>query len=176
MNVIELAVKYVFPFLLVFSIIYGILDSIELFKRKIRAVISFVLSAFAILYIQITLLPLLETLLPAVISTLIILFGAILILGMIGIIKPPGAKESWLKEHKKLFGFLFLIIFIFLLYLSSPGAPGAGAAANYLYPLVAFLIIFGVFFGIIYLIVREGGPAKPKGKEYPIKVVLKGKE
>lgn len=160
METTDLVVQYLLPFLLIFSIIYGILESLELFKRRIRAVISLVVSIFAVIYTQLTLLPLLENLLPVVSYALIILFGAILIVGMVGLFKAPGAKESWLKEHKGVFAILMLIVFLVLVFASffqATEVPGEQTSA-----LITILIIFGVFIAIIYFIVREKKEETPK--------------
>ena len=143
--------SFVFPFLLVFAIVYGVLERSEIFKgkRDINSIIALVLAViFATTNYA---LKLTYIILPIVGVLAVVIFMIIMLFSMASVGFGGGNGVKLGNKSKALIGVLVLIIgIILLIWILSPSNLTISNFTNYL-PYLAILVIFGA---IIYFISR----------------------
>ncbi|MFH1636923.1 MAG: hypothetical protein ABIB71_00695 [Candidatus Woesearchaeota archaeon] len=159
----------ILPFLLVFTIVFGILEKTRIFgvekidekeypKKQLNAMVAFVIGFFTVAAkeivqsLQIS-LPLVALMLTAAISFML-LVGAFM-----------GDKQFNLEDHKfwKFLLMIIMFISIILIFLHSFGwlDPVIGIAFMYADTVTVPVLFFAVVIGIVFYVVR--GTKKPSG-------------
>ncbi len=145
----------VLPFLLIFTIIFALLQKIQIFdKKNINVLISLIIAFF--LVIQKGLVEVIQGFLPRVSMIVLVVFMFLLVLGIFTGGSVLGGKLTAIA------GILSIIAIFWAL----------GYSFGWNVPLsdwftqedVAILIVIGVFVLVIWLIVKEGGEKKGIGK------------
>lgn len=143
--------SFVFPFLLVFAIVYGVLERSEIFKGK-RDINSIIALVLAIIFATTSYtLKLTYIILPIVGVLAVVIFMIIMLFSMASTGFSGGGGFKMGNRFKALLGVLTLIISIVLLiWILSPSNLTVQNFESYL-PYVVILVIFGT---IIYFISR----------------------
>jgi len=143
----------VFPFILVFTIIFATLQKVKIFgehSRRYNTIIAFVM---ALMFVAATkLVDALNEYLPIVGLVLALFLGLMLIMGIFGVKEGSGTQKlGWV-----LAGFVALVV-------GASYLPKMGSIFGFLKPLkeyTAFIIMGAIVLGIVLWISKEGG-SKP---------------
>ncbi|MDP8012918.1 MAG: hypothetical protein RAK22_02340 [Nanoarchaeota archaeon] len=142
--------SFLFPFLLVFAIVYGVLEKSEIFKDKhdINSIIALVL---AIIFATTNYtLKLTYILLPVAAVIVVVLFLIIVVFSMVQTGFGTG-QPKLSKVAKFILGVIISIILIALLaYIFVPSSNIVSSATNYL----PYVVIAVIFIGAIYALSR----------------------
>ena len=147
----------ILPFLLVFTLIFALMEKVKLFgdkKKNVHVIVAFVAAAFVVAQPDIVFL--IRGFIPNVSMFILIILMGLLVMGMFGL--TGDTKWSW--------GIAVIVAVVAILWSLS-----AATSAYYLpfYDLltsqdIAWLIAIGVFILVIWLIVKEPGDKNKPNK------------
>ncbi len=147
----------ILPFLLVFTLIFALMEKVKLFgdkKKNVHVIVAFVAAAFVVAQPDIVFL--IRGFIPNVSMFILIILMGLLVMGMFGL--TGDTKWSW--------GFAVIVAVVAILWSLS------AATSAYYWPFydlltsqdIAWLIAIGVFILVIWLIVKEPGDKNKPNK------------
>lgn len=154
----------VLPFLLVFTLVFGILEKTKIFgtekvkgedvpRRNINSMVAFVVAFFVIAATKIV--KAIQESLPLVAMVLIVVISLMLLVGSLA----SGSEEFSFSKHKTWFGFLGILIGIGVLAIFLHAVDWLEPVLNYIErywqnTLIPSLILLAVIIGTVFYVVR----------------------
>lgn len=176
--------EFVFPFLLVYALVFTITDKIDIIKEKkpVRVIVALVFALFAIAFPITgegsgygpgqgqTLGDLMMTMFPGVTAFSIAVLALYIVVAMLGIdlMRFFGEKEDQNKILKYILGGLGFLVVLYYFGLGFEWwSPNSSGELSWLFdiledPLLYILILFGLFF---WWVTKDDGDSKPPKSE-----------
>lgn len=139
---------FILPFLLIFAIVFAILEQIKLFgaKRNISAILALIIALFAVIQTDVVLL--IQGFIPRVSMIILFIFSVLLLIGIFGVRAEKFAKLP--------FGIAVILSIIGVIW-------AFGAASGWDVPWgpfltqedIAIILTLGIFILIIWFIIKE---------------------